>query len=473
MPLFAALLASALHTRPCTQGKTKVPATCGTLRVYENRAAQSGRTIGIHFILLKAKHPSGHVIYVNLGGPASELQDVPFIADGDFLKELAALRDRYDELFVDERGFGESHRIGCDLAPPAQPQVYFAQLWPSKILAACRAKSARIADLAQYNTTSAIGDLDDLRAALGYDKLIFDVGSYGTFTAFLYMRAYPQHVESAVMMGVAPPGIMNLSREFAKGSQVALDRLAASCARDAVCSKKFPDFEAHFYAVLHRMDRGPMPVRMKNDVTKKVQTVLLSREVFADNMRHMLYDPEGSSYLPYVIDHAYHGDTLPLGQIVDWETQAFASLVDAGAYLSYTCAELMPSGNSPADLAQARKTWFGDDRARAQLAACKIWNVPAMPAAFFEPVRSGAPILMFSGTNDPAAPAYDATQELGYLWDARQMLIENAPHDAESPCTDRTAEKFIRSGGSWKGIDLDACTANFARTPFATTWPPQ
>lgn len=462
-----------LHVQHCTQGKTKVPAECGTLRVYENRSSSLGRTIQIHFIVLKAKRPNGHVIYVNLGGPGEELSAVSFIADGDFLKELQALRNRYDVLFVDERGFGLSHPIACQLSPPARPEVYFLALWPAKILAACRGRSARTSDLAQYNTKNAIADLDDLRAALGYKKLIFDVGSYGTFTAMQYMRGYPDSVESAVFMGVDPPGIANLAREFAKGSQTSFDQLDADCLRDRTCRTKFPDFRAHFYAILHRLDRGPIPVKVKNAVTGKVQTVMLSREVFTDNVRHALYDPEGASYLPYVITHAYNGDTLPLGTLVDGVTQSFAQGIQQGAFLSYTCSEDMPFGNSPADLQNANQTsWYGDDRIVAQLNACKIWNVPAQPAGFNEPVRAAVPILMFSGTVDPATPAYEGTDALKYLSNARQILIKNAPHDAESACTDRVAVQFIRGGGSWNGIALDACTGNFKRPPFATTWPP-
>ncbi len=79
--LLAALLACAWHpasampatpnpnltTHSCLEGKHRVPATCGSFRVFENRATQRGRTIDVHFIVLKAQNPSGKVIYVNLG----------------------------------------------------------------------------------------------------------------------------------------------------------------------------------------------------------------------------------------------------------------------------------------------------------------------------------------------------------------------------------------------------------------------
>jgi pimeloyl-ACP methyl ester carboxylesterase len=466
-------IAHALRFHECAEGKSKVPAECGSLRVFENRGSASGRTIQVYFVLLKAVHPNGHVIYVNLGGPASELAEVPDIADGAALKELSALHDRYDVLFVDERGFGLSHPLPCGLVPLAEPAVYFRALWSERRLADCRMKNAQSSDLSQYNTPAAIEDLNDLRAALGYRQLIFDVGSYGTFTALVYMRRYPENVESAVLQGVAPPGILAFARDFASGSQVSLDRLSDECERDARCRAAFPKFREHFLALLHRFANGPVPVRVQNDVTNREETVLLSREVFVDVIRHALYSPESAAYLPLVIERAYRNDTLPLGGLVDLITQAYSADVDAGGYLSYTCAELMPFANSAADLDWAKSySWFGDDRIAAQQRACSIWNVPALSGQFYEPVSSAVPILMVSGTDDPATPSYEGTQELKYLSNARQMLVANAPHDAESPCTDRVVERFVRAG-SWAGLDITSCKGTFERPPFLMTWPPQ
>lgn len=474
MPLrfVAAAGSDEFQKQSCTIGKKKAPAECGSLRVFENRTARSGRTIRIHFILLKAPHPNGRVIYVNLGGPASELGEVPDLADHGGALGLDGLRGRYDVLFVDERGFGESSHIGCDLAPQAHPEVYFSALWPEPKLTVCRKARSAQADLSQYNTSKAVDDLDDLRAALGYDRLIFDVASYGTFTALVYMRQHPEHVESAVFMGVAPPGIMNEAREFAGGAEVSLDRLAAACDRDAVCSTKFPHFREHFLALLGRFASGSLPVTVTNPMTNRPETVNLARQVFVDIVRHMLYDPVGASYLPFIIDRAYHGDTKPLGQVVALITQGFSQANDNGAFLSYTCSELMPATGSPADLRYATSTsWYGVERVLAQQRACDVWDVPKQPAVFFTPVRSSAPILMISGADDPATPPQEGREELQYLSDARQMLVANAPHDVDSPCVDRTIDAFIRAG-SWSSLDADGCKGTFKRPPFATKWPP-
>lgn len=272
-------------------------------------------------------------------------------------------------------------------------------------------------------------------------------------------------------MSVAPPGISNEAREFAGGAEVSLDRLAAACDREAVCSTKYPHFREHFLALLRRLDSGPLPVRVRDPATNRLETVGLSRQVFADTIRHALYDPEGASYLPLVIDRAYRGDTVLLGSLVALITQGLDSAIDYGAFLSYTCSELMPSTGSADDLRYAKSSsWFGVDRVVAQQQACTVWDVPKLPAAFFTPVRGSAPILMVSGADDPATPPDEGHEELQYLSDARQMLVPNAPHDVDSPCVDRTIDAFVRAD-SWSDLNLDGCEGTFKRPPFATKWP--
>ena len=58
-----------LHLKPCTIGKTKAPAECGTFGVYENRAKHAGKTIALNVVVLKAKHPSHKAIAMIAGGP--------------------------------------------------------------------------------------------------------------------------------------------------------------------------------------------------------------------------------------------------------------------------------------------------------------------------------------------------------------------------------------------------------------------
>ena len=462
-----------LHLTPCVQGHAKIPAECGSFGVYEDRAAGSGRIISLQLVVLKAKHPAHRAIALIAGGPGqSAVAAAPFIADGRFAKELSALRDGYDVLFVDNRGMGGSNSFACDFAPPAQPGVYFRQLWPDALVSACRKKSAATSNPNLYETNDAVDDLDDVRAALGYPRLVLDGSSYGTLFSFVYMRRHPDRVESAVLDAAFAPHFQPLPGAPA-GAQAALNDLIAKCRRDAVCRSHFPAFAQHFDALVRRFDRGPLSVPVRNAATKRTEMVLLSKEVFVDRLRQVLYDPENAASVPFVVERAYHADYAPLGRVVNVVSLGLAHALDWGAFLSYTCADETPFISEDHVKAEAAHSFARDLRLRAQQKACSIWHVPAAPPNFNDIVRSAAPILIVSGSDDPATPPRYAAQALPYLPNAKRVLVRGAGHATETSCTGRLIVQFVRARSA-KGLDVSRCSAAFTVPHFDTSlagWP--
>jgi pimeloyl-ACP methyl ester carboxylesterase len=453
----------------CTIGADKFAARCGTLTVYEDRVASSGRMIAIPIVVVPAKHPSHKAIFWNPGGPGgSATQFAPRIAAGRFAKELAQLRERYDLVFVDNRGIGGSKPQQCETAPPEHPEYYFRQLWPDELLKACRERLSADANLSLYTSSLAADDLDDVRAALGYRKIVLDGGSYGTFFYLVYMRQHPEHVESVILDGVAPPGLLIIPLEDAGGAQLAMDQLFSACAQDAECAGHFPNFAAHFTDVVHRFDSGSISVNLLNPATHRPQVVLLSKEVFVDRLRQTLYASAAAAYVPYVLERAYLQDYGPLGQMIDATTRGFARVVEVGANLSTTCAEDIPFITEEETQRSSAGSFEGDLRVRAQQRACGIWNVKPVAASFNEPVRSHLPVLMISGSDDPASPPKYAALALPYLPNARQVLVQGASHVTQTPCTDRLKVDFVLSGSA-RRLDVSSCSDAFRRPPFATS----
>ena len=114
------------------------------------------------------------------------------------------------------------------------------------MLKSCRERLAADANLSLYTSSLAADDLDDIRAALGYPKIVLDGDSYGTFFYLVYMRQHPEHVESAILDGVAPPGLLIIPLQDAAGAQLAVDQLFAACAKDADCAQHFPNVAGPF-----------------------------------------------------------------------------------------------------------------------------------------------------------------------------------------------------------------------------------
>jgi pimeloyl-ACP methyl ester carboxylesterase len=463
--LAAALTQLGLHAKPCTQGKTKVAALCGTFGVYEDRAAQSGRVIPIKFVVLKAKQPSNRAIVIIAGGPGeSAVPYAPFVADGRFEKPMLQLRDRYNIMFMDDRGMGDSNGLPCDLTPQSNPAAYFLDLFPHSVITGCRAKDSALGNLADYNTNYAVDDLSDLRAALGYSKLVLDGGSYGTFFSLIYVRRHPESVESAVLNGVAPPGFVPLPGE-PMGAQRALDDLIAKCKRDAACNAHFPNFAQQFNALIARLDKGPIPVSLVLKKGAKPVTVQLSKAVFVDHLRQTLYDPGAAAGIPFVVDRASRGDTAPLASLINIVAVGLNEDLTNGAWLSYTCAEFIPFLDQSAVDDAAAHSFAGDLRIEAQRKACAMWNVPAMPASFNDPVRSDVPVLMISGSDDPATPPKYAAAAAKYLPNAKIALVQGAGHAAETPCTDALVLQFVRAQSA-QGLNVNGCSSAFTVPKF-------
>ena len=461
--------AAALRTSPCALGQPAVPAVCGSLTVFENRTTKSGRTIDIHFVVLKAERSSGRAIFWNPGGPgAGATQFAPLIAGGNFESYLSRLRDRYDIVLVDNRGTGLSHELQCHMFPPSDPAPYYRQIWPDAALRSCRSTLAKNADLSAYTTDIAADDLDDIRAALGYSKIALSGASYGTEFFLDYARRHPSHVESILLQGVVPPHFLIVPLQDARGAQAAMTSVIATCATDADCKTHFPRLREHFQAVVHRFDEGMLSVRIKNAATHTLQTVSLSKEVFADRLRQTLYSNYTAAYAPYILERAYAGDYVPLGMMIEGATQGLGSLVAQGENLSTTCAEDIPF-ITEADVARTSAgTFEGPARLRAQQHACAIWNVRRASSAFQDPVRTNAPVFMISGTDDPTTPPEYARAALRYFSNGKMLEIANESHNLDAPCAMKLSEQFIREA-SVKHLDTASCAGAYHRPAFATS----
>jgi pimeloyl-ACP methyl ester carboxylesterase len=460
--------AAPLKAAPCRIGQSRAGAICGTFSVFEDRSSRVGRTIALRFIVIKAKHPIHRAITFNPGGPGvSSTASAADFADAT-TGAIAALRDRYDILLVDNRGTGGSAPQLCDFAPAAHPELYFRQVWPDALVRSCRHRLASHANLSLYSTSVAADDLDDVRAALGYPKLVLDGGSYGTRFFLDYARRHPQRVESIVLEGVAPPHYYIIPLPMARGAQTAMDRLEAACRSDATCASHFPNFSEHFAAVVHRFDAKPVTITVQNTVTHKTQRVQLSKEVLVESIRHALYFPSDAAYIPVAIERAYTGDYTQLGQMVDQLAQLFSTVQANGLNLSVSCGEDIPFITEQAVERDSAGTFEGDARVHAQQRACLLWNVTPVSPQFIAPVKSNAPILIISAGDDPATPPSYARSAVRYLPNARIMLIAGASHDSDyPPCVDTTIVEFVRAASA-SGLDLRRCAAKYHRPAFVT-----
>ncbi|HKS25913.1 MAG TPA: alpha/beta hydrolase [Thermoanaerobaculia bacterium] len=272
-------------------------------------------------------------------------------------------------------------------------------MYPLDYVRRCRDALSKVADLRFYTTPLAMDDLDDVRAALGYDKIDLFGLSYGTRAALVYARQHPQHVNRIVLMGATPVWAA-MPLHHSANAQRALDLLGMS-ERVAAVMKRLPA-----------------------QVTYKGETATLRPEIFAEQIRKLMYTPLMQHEIPRIVDAAAKGDFDPLLRVV-----VNTQLGDAdGMYLSVTCAE----DTARIDPAEGKRltgdTLFGDYRIAQQRRACAEWPRATLPASYWDDVTVDAPVLMLSGRRDPVTPPAWADAVAKKLPHARNIVIAEHAH---------------------------------------------
>jgi pimeloyl-ACP methyl ester carboxylesterase len=189
---------------PCKvpgEKNSQVDALCGLYEVWENRATRTGRKIGLKVVVLPAlgKNPKPDPILFFGGGPGEA------IAEGAGNRADLEERQERDLIFINQRGTGEPNRLGCDLGGTMEDvQTYLGEMFPVEAVSRCRDELAQRFDLTLYGTATAMDDVDEIRAALGYSKVNLWGSSYGTRSAQVYLRRHGETVRSALLRGVVP-----------------------------------------------------------------------------------------------------------------------------------------------------------------------------------------------------------------------------------------------------------------------------
>lgn len=458
-----------IQLAPCSVPKSTTEARCGTYPVFEDRAVKSGRIIPLKILVLPAltESPVPDPIFVLAGGPGLGA------ASGvtrEVIRFFEPMRARRDVVFVDQRGTGESNRLQCDLvAGDSAARRGFGDLLPTERVRACRQALEPIADLRLYTTPIAMDDLDDVRAALGYPAINLYGVSYGSLAALQYLRQHSVRVRSLALSGVATPA-QKLPLQFAGGAQAALDHLMADCAADEACHRAFPYLKTEAAAVFARFTTGAVTFDLPTAAGQGRERVSMSRAVFAERLRLMLYDLRSASRVPLVLHRAAQGDWIPFARATTRSLIGSSTSHALGMYLTVTCSESIPVIGEEDIVRASRGSFVGEDRTRVHVRACQEWARGRIPAAFHTPVASPAPVLMLSGELDPATPARYGAAAARSLSGSHQVLIRNAAHWYFSDCLRDLVADFIARGSA---NELDTrCVEALRRPPFVTELPP-
>lgn len=446
--------------------KGQIDALCGVHEVWENRAAKSGRKIGLKIVVLPALSatPKPDPIFLLAGGPGqAATTTVADSADN-------SLRKDHDLVFVDQRGTGEPNPLSCELGGREDDlQSYLGEMFPVAAVRECRERLAKTHDLTLYTTDLGMDDLDEVRAWLGYGRIDVWGGSYGTRAAQVYLRRHPQSVRSVILEGAVPMDEA-LPITHAAAGQRSLDLVMGWCEKDAACHGRFPAFRQEFQTVMDRLRREPVAVEVRHPETGKPVRVKLAWNVAADGVRWALYSPGPSARLPLMIHQAASGDFGPLAQAsVNSRFGVVHGGITMGLFFSVTCAEDIPFIDPAQVPARTAHSFLGDYRVAQQTAACAVWPRARIEPGHREAVHTDVPVLVLNGERDPVTPPDFGPRVTRAMTRAVRIVVPWSSHNIDSPCIDRIQADFIEKG-SGDGLDT-SCVSRIQMPPFVLEAP--
>lgn len=382
---------------------------CGYLVVPENRARADSPSIRLHVAIFRSGIPTADPVVHLAGGPGSSSLAV---ASYMFNRGLGSILNQRDFILFDQRGTGYSQpRLDCPerssvtglllergLADPGDNQI---------ILDAFRRCRDRLLgqgiDLTAYHSAASAADLNDLRLALGYDKLNLYAVSYGTRLALTLMRDHPEAVRSAVLDSVYPLQV-NLYTALAPNVERAFNVFFASCAADAACNTSYPDLHAVFYQLVDQLNASPVSLLFHTggtDYTVRVDGALLIDVLFVG-----LYNPAVTASMPQMIYDIIRGNYDILR---DRLTLYFDTSGALGMQMSVQCVEEIPFNAAEEAYTAAQGispqiAAFYPASVQPLFAACKEWTTIAPDPRENLPVSSDLPALILAGDHDPITP---------------------------------------------------------------------
>ncbi len=427
-------------------------AKCGTLSVPEDRSNPSGRQIQLHIAVIPAikRDPEPDALFLIAGGPGqSAIETFPAL----FALMFNIHQDR-DVVLVDQRGTGKSNPLQC-LGPEDEA------LTEDQVIEKLKACPETLdADPRFYTTEIAMTDLDEVRAALGYETINLYGASYGTRAALTYLRMFPERVRTVTLDAVVDPGFV-MFMDAAEDGQGALEQFFARCEADEICRSEFPNLRSEFDGLLARLEESPAEITIPHPVTNKPLELTVTRQMITNMVFNTLYLPDLVATLPLSIHVAFADENY-----VPLISQAF--LVDAGLYdgmfYAVTCTEDAPLISAEEAARRSEETVFVD-RTVDFAAVCAEWQQGQVSPEFREPVTSDVPVLIFSGTADPITPPHHAQTVADSLTNELHLVFANMGHgNISNPCSSDLFSDFIENA-SVEGLDT-ACVESVEPPPF-------
>jgi pimeloyl-ACP methyl ester carboxylesterase len=423
---------------------------------------------------------SRNAVVALVGGPGQATLPL-----GEFIvNALGPALGARDLLLFDQRGTGASNPLSCP-AFESFSEPTLSQLFERCALQLGPARGA-------YTTKESVQDIEALRQAAGYERLVLYGTSYGTKLALEYAALYPQHVEALVLDSVVPtdgPEPFAIPTFQAIGS--VLGELCSNRACAGVTSNPLSDL-ARLNAQLRRhtlsgavydgsghrhaarlSENGLLGILEAGDLNPALRALLPAAMQSA--LRH---DPD-----PLLRLHLLSEGLIP--NVPGGQPGEGAEGIDQALFAATTCEETpfpwQRSSPPSARLGEAHATLRALPRAdfypfdastalgNSLIPACAGWpDASAAPPTASSPPT--VPTLILSGAQDLRTPTSNARRVAALIGGAQLEIVPFTGHSVLgadfSGCAERAVAAFFT------GTAVQPCTSLtdvFSPTPITPT----
>lgn len=423
----------------CSSSDLDSTILCGTFSVFENRQTGLGREIDLNIVVLPAIHKerAKSPIFCLEGGPgAAATNGAAFYADS-----INFYRLEHDIVLIDVRGTGNSNALHCrQLQFKESLAAQLTEMYPVQAVQACYDSLSKLADLSQYTTTNMAIDMEEIRKWLGYERINLFALSYGGRLAQVYMKMFPNSVESSVLWSPTTTS-SRMPLFHAPFAEASLNKLFQDCQADSLCKLAFPDVKAEFHALMESGKTDSFVYEFKSE-NGDSRNIAIPWYAFHTKIRSLMYTPFGMRQIPFIVHQSFLGN---------WQTflalfpdgSSYDDFLAEGLYLCVTCAEDVPYISQKEADSLSVGTFMGDYRIQQQTNACQQWVRGAIPVDFFEPLTSSIPTLVISGYFDPVTPPSMATQIMQTLPNGYLVSIPTMSHTFDGLSNPECFDKMV------------------------------
>lgn len=394
--------------------------------VPELRSDKNSREIEVEYVRLKSFSPNPKTpIFFLAGGPG---QGATHQAENpNYLHYWSIFLEERDVVLIDQRGIGKLKMWYAELNWPREDILisetsatnHFSKLCQN----AAKAFNRRGINLNGYNSKENALDIDAIRKALGYEKIIPFGFSYGTHLGLSYLKYFKERVEKSILVGVEG---LDETFKMPLDLDMQFDKINELMKSDSVLTTLIPDLRVLYKRVVESLQKNPIELEIKTPLKLK-RKILVGKFGLDYILKRDMGDASDIITFPKLLYSIDQGDYSTLQWFVEKRYKEFLAI--PAMMLSMDLA----SGGSIKRINEIRrqeeKSLFGKVNNFPFLELHKTWPINDLGEKFRSPVKSNVPVLFLSGDLDINTPAYQADSISQSLSNSSHLVVKNAGHE--------------------------------------------